>query len=116
MIQKVYINLRMPSGPDEVETSMNPEVNLLIALGLLLLAHICLVLVINEIDDWRPGIPVVDIVTKPGGVDDGKFDLELLFFKLSLDDFDFSELVELFVVPSAVISSRRQLGREKRVH
>jgi hypothetical protein len=31
------------------------------------LAHVCLVLVINEVDDWRPGIAVVDVVTKAGG-------------------------------------------------
>lgn len=106
----------MPSGPDEVEASVNSEINLFVALRLLLLAHICLVLVINKVDDWRPGITVVDIITKTGGVDDGKFDLELLFLKLSLDDFDFGELVELFVVAPAVVPSRRQLSCEKRVH
>lgn len=95
---------------------MNPEVNLFVALGLLFLAHICFVLVINEVDDWRPGIAVIDIVTKSGGIDDGKFDLELLFLKLSLNDFDFCELVELFVVPPAVVPSRRQLSSEKCVH
>jgi hypothetical protein len=116
MVQIAYINLRVPSGPDEVETSVNPEVNLFVALRLLLLAHIRFVLVINEVDDWRPGITVVDIVTKSGGVNDGKFDLELLFLKLSLDYFDFCELVELFVVPPAVVPSGRQLGSEKCVH
>jgi len=105
----------VPSGPDEVKASMNPEVNLLVALGLLLLAHICFMLVVNEINDRGPRIAIVDIVTEAGGVDDGKFDLELLFLKLSLDDFNFGEFVELLVVPPGVVLGRRQFSREKRV-
>jgi len=103
------------SGPDEVEASVNTKVNLLIALGLLLLTHICFVLVVNEIDDGRPRIAVVDIIAKARCVDDGKLDLELLFFELSLDDFNLSELVELLVVSPGVVFGRRQLSREKGV-
>jgi hypothetical protein len=36
--------------------------------------------------------------------------LELLLLKLSLDDLDFRELVELLVVASAVIFHSRELG------
>jgi hypothetical protein len=39
----------------------------------------------------------------------------LLFFKLSLDDLDFRELVELLVVTSAVVFGGGELGREERV-
>jgi hypothetical protein len=39
-----------------------------------------------------------DIVTETGGVDYGELDLELLLIKLSLDDLNFRELVELLVV------------------
>lgn len=105
----------MPSGPDEVKASVNPEVNFLIALGLLLLAHVCFVLVVNEINDWRPRIAIVDIVAKAWGVDDGQLDFELFFLKLSLDYFNFCELVELLVVPPGVILGRGQLSREKGV-
>jgi hypothetical protein len=103
------------SGSDEVEASVNPEVNLLVALGLLFLAHVCFVLVVNEINDRRPRIAIVDIVAKARRVDDGKLDLELLFLELSLNDLDFGKLVELLVVPPGVVLGRGQLSREKRV-
>lgn len=45
---------RVSGGPNEVETSVDPEVNLVLTLGLLLLPHIGLMLVVNEVDNWRP--------------------------------------------------------------
>jgi hypothetical protein len=56
-----------------------------------------------------------DIVTKTRGVDYGELDLELLLLKLSLDDLDFRELVELLVVVLAVIFRSGELGLEERV-
>jgi hypothetical protein len=54
-----------------------------------------------------------DIVTETGGVDYGELNLELLLLKLSLDDLNFRELVELLVVASAVIFRSRELGLEE---
>jgi hypothetical protein len=83
----------MTSGSNEVQTRMNTQVNLIMPLGLLLLAHIRLMLVVNEIDNGRPRFTVVHVVTKSRAVNDGELGLELLLLKLSFDDFDLSELV-----------------------
>ena len=100
----------MSGRPDEVQASMNAKVALLATLGLLLLNHVGLVLVVNEVDYGRPRVPVVDIVTKAGGIDDCKLDLELLLLELSLNDLDLSKFVELLVVASGVVFGRGQLG------
>lgn len=65
---------RVAGGADEVETSVDTEVNLLATTGLLLLQHVRLVLVVEELDDGLPRVAVVDIVAKARGVDDGKAD------------------------------------------
>ena len=50
---------------------MNSKVRLVGPQRLLLLSHICLMLVVDEVDDGRPRVAVVDIVTEAGGVNDG---------------------------------------------
>ena len=89
---------------------MDTKVTLLAALGMLLVNHVRLMLVVNEVDDGRPRVAVVDIVTETGGVDYGELDLELLLLELCLDDLDFRELVELLVVASVVIFRSGELG------
>lgn len=61
-------------GADEVQASVDTEVDLVISAGLLLLQHVGLVLVVKELDDWHPGVAVVDIVAEARGVDDGQAD------------------------------------------
>ena len=85
---------------------MDPEVNLLLTLGLLLLPHIRLMLVVNEVDNRRPRVPVVHVVTESGAVNDGEFSLELLLLELSLNNLDLGELVKLLIVTFGV-----RLGR-----
>ena len=63
-------------------------------------------LVVNELNDWEPRIAVVDIVSKSRGINDRKFDLELTFLKLGLDNLDFSQFIQLLVVTSSVVFSR----------
>jgi hypothetical protein len=89
---------------------MDPQIRLLMPLRLLLLTHVRLMLVINEFDDGHPGVTVVDVVAKTGGVNDGELDLELFLFEFSLDDFDLSQLVKLLVVPPIVIFWRGELS------
>lgn len=105
----------MTGRTDEVKTSVNPQVSLLHPLWLLLLPHIRLVLVIDKVDDGRPRVTVVDIVTKAGGVDDGQLDFELFLLQLSLDDLHLCQLVELLQVTTCVVLGRRQLRGEQRV-
>ena len=105
----------MASGSNEVQARVDAQVNLVVPLGLLLLAHVRLVLVVDKINDGSPRVAVVDVVTEAGGVDDGELRLELLLLKLSLDDLDLGELVELLLVAPGVVLGRRELGREEGV-
>lgn len=62
------------SGADEVQTGVHTHVNLVGSARLLLLEHVGLVLVIQELDNGLPRVTVVDIVAKAGGIDDGQTD------------------------------------------
>jgi hypothetical protein len=90
-------------GADKVEASMHSEVRLVRPQGLLLLSHVRLMLVIDEINDGGPRVTVVDIVTKAGSVNDRQLDFELLFLQLGLDYFDLCQLVELLEVTAVVV-------------
>ena len=105
----------MARRADEVQASVNPKVSLLPSLGLLLLAHVCFMLVIDEVDNGGPRVAVVDVVTETGAVDHGQLRLELLLLQLGLDDVHLRQLVELLVVAAAVVLRRGQLGGEKSV-
>ena len=61
----------MTGGADKVEASMHSEVRLVGPQRLLLLSHIRLMLVIDEVNDGGPRVAVVDIVTEAGSVNDG---------------------------------------------
>ena len=100
---QIFDNSRMAGGTNEVETCVDAEVGLLVPLGLLLLPHIGLVLVVDELDDGQPRVAVVDVVTKSRGVDDGELDLELLLLELCLDDLDLGELVHLLHMAAVVV-------------
>jgi hypothetical protein len=62
----------MAGGADEVEAGVDTEINLLRSAGLLLLQHVRLMLVVEELDDGLPRVAVVDIVAKAGCVDDSQ--------------------------------------------
>jgi hypothetical protein len=53
---------------------MDTEVDLVLAAGLLLLKHVRLVLVVEELDNGHPRIAVVNVVAESGCVDDGQSD------------------------------------------
>ena len=95
---------------------MHAKVCLLAALGLLLLDHIRLVLVINEVHNRRPRVTVVDVVAEAGSVNNGELDLELPLLKLSLDNLNLRELVKLLVMALRVVLRRGELRRKERVN
>ena len=64
----------MSGGADEVQAGVNTEIDLVYSAGLLLLQHIRLMLVIQELDNWHPGVAVVDIVAEARGVNNGQAD------------------------------------------
>jgi len=107
--------IRVTCRANEVQAGVDAKVGFLVSLGLLLLPHVCFMLVVDELDDRQPRIPVVHVVAKSRGVDDSQLDLELTLLELGLDDLDLCQLVELLVVPLAVALWGRELGREEGV-
>jgi hypothetical protein len=61
-------------GADEVQAGVDTEIDLIGTARLLLLQHVRLVLVVEELDDGLPRIAVVDIVAEAGRVDDSEAD------------------------------------------
>jgi hypothetical protein len=61
-------------GADKVQAGVYAKVNLLLALGLLLLQHVRFMLVVEELDNGLPRVAVVDVVAEARGVDDGQAD------------------------------------------
>ena len=60
------------SGADEVQAGVHTHVNLVGTAGLLLLEHVGLVLVIQELNNGLPRVAVVDIVSEAGSIDDSE--------------------------------------------
>jgi hypothetical protein len=55
---------------DEVQTGVHTKVDLVGSAGLLFLQHVRFVLVVKELNDRLPGVAVVDVVAKAGGIND----------------------------------------------
>lgn len=60
----------MSSRSDEVEACVHAKVDLITPARLLLLEHIRLMLVVQELDDGQPRVSVVHIIAKARGVND----------------------------------------------
>jgi hypothetical protein len=103
------------SGADEVETSVDTEIDLVLSTGLLLLKHVRLMLVVEELDDGHPGVAVVNVVAEAGGIDDGQSDLEELLLKLGLGNLNLDGLVDLLLVAALVVGIVLDGGGEKGV-
>jgi hypothetical protein len=102
-------------GTDEVQARVHSEVDLLGPLWLLLLQHVALMLVVQELNDWLPAVPVVHVVSKSGCVNDRQADLEELLLQFSLGDLDLNSLVNLLRVASAVVGVVLDGGAEEGV-
>lgn len=100
------MDIRVACGTNEVEASVHAEISLLVPLWLLLLAHVGFMLIVNELDDGKPGITVVDVVSESRGVDDSQLDLELTLLQLGLDNLHLGELVQLLVMALVVVFGR----------
>ena len=122
----------MAGGADEVQAGVNTEIDLIRAARLLLLQHVRLVLVVEELDDGLPRVAVVDVVTETRGVDNSKADwgvlvggdgqsngalptLEELLLELGLGDLNLDSLVHLLVVSSLVVGIVLDGGGEEGV-
>jgi hypothetical protein len=67
----------MASGSDKVQAGVNTEVNLIGTAWLLLLEHVGLVLVVQELNNGHPRVAVVDIVTKAWGINNSQTNWEI---------------------------------------
>lgn len=122
----------MAGGADKVQAGVNTEIDLIRAARLLLLQHVRLVLVVEELDDGLPRVAVVDVVTETRGVDNSKADwgvlvegdgqsngalptLEELLLELGLGDLNLDSLVHLLVVSSLVVGIVLDGGGEEGV-
>jgi hypothetical protein len=103
------------SRADEVKTGVHAEIDLLCSPRLLLLKHVALMLVVQELDDGLPAVTVVDVVTETGCVNDGQTDFEELLLQLGLGNLDLDSLVDLLGETSAVIGVVFDGGAEKGV-
>jgi hypothetical protein len=119
-------------GADEVQAGVNTEIDLIRAARLLLLQHVRLVLVVEELNDGLPRVAVVDVVTETRSVDNSKADwavlvegdgqsngalptLEELLLELGLGDLNLDSLVHLLVVSSLVVGIVLDGGGEEGV-
>ncbi len=53
-------------GANEVQAGVYSEIDLVLAAGLLLLKHVGLMLIVEELDDGHPRVAVVDVVAESG--------------------------------------------------
>lgn len=67
---------------------MNAQVTLLYTFWLLLLPHVKLMLVVDEVDDWSPRVAIIHIISETGGIDNRKFDFKRFLLQFSLDDIN----------------------------
>ena len=63
---------------------MNPKVSLFPTLRLLLLNHVRLMLVVDEVDNRCPRVTVVDVVAEARGVNDGQGNADTILLKLCM--------------------------------
>ena len=76
----------MPRGSDEIQACMNAHVALFSTLRLLFLPHIDLMLVIHEINDRRPRVAVVHIISKTGSINYSQLYFEGLLLQFGFDN------------------------------
>lgn len=105
----------MACWTDKVKTRMDPLVELVASIRLLLLTHVRLVLIINEVDNRVPGLFVVDIVAKARRVNDRQLYFESLFFQFGFDNVNFGRLVNLFCMAARVVLVHSEFRREQGV-
>ena len=65
---------RVSGWANEVQAGVDAEINAVNATRLLLLKHVGFVLIVEELDDRLPRVAVVDIVAKPGSINDSQAD------------------------------------------
>lgn len=87
----------MSSGSDKVQAGMYTKVYFVDTARLLLLQHIGFMLIVQELNDWHPGVAVVDIVSKARGINNSQSNCRSVNKTESTCRFMFSTLEELFL-------------------
>ena len=93
---------------------MHAHVHFIVPVGLLLLSHVALMLIVNEVDYGSPRVTVVDIVSESGSIDNGQFDLELFLLELGFHYINLRVLfLKLLDMPGGVFTGGCELGGEE---
>lgn len=106
-------HLRVTGWLDKVQADMHSHINNTLTTGLLFLSHIILVLVIKEINNGNPTMTIINIITKPRGVNNSQFNLEHFFFQFypfEIRIFFFPWLISLYFTCSCNLNLN-SLGR-----
>jgi hypothetical protein len=73
---------------DEVDASMNAVVNDIHSVDLILRLEVCIESLLNVLNDWTPGVIIVNEVAKAGGVDDCQSESDAVLFDVGTDGLD----------------------------
>lgn len=79
---------RVTSRLDKVDACMNAVIDNVHAVDLVLGIKVGIETLLNVVDNWAPGLVVVDKVTETRGIDNGKTQADTIFLKLGGDGLD----------------------------
>ena len=71
-------NLRVTGWLNEVQAHVHSQVVHTLALCFPFTSHVCMVLLVQELNNRYPAVLVVHVVSEPGRVNDGQTDVETL--------------------------------------
>ena len=106
---------RVARRRNKVQARMHTHVGPLLAQRLLFLAHVSLVLVVEEVDKRHPAVAVVHVVRESRRVDHGQVHAELLLLELGLNHVDLHGARQLLRVALRLILRGSELRTEQRV-
>ena len=79
---------RVTSGLDEVDTCMDAVVNDVHAVDLVLGVQVCIEALLDVLNDWAPGVIVVDKVSETGSVNDSQAQANSVLLNIGADCLD----------------------------
>lgn len=78
----------MAGGLNEIDTSVNPVVNNVHTVDLVLRVEVGIETLLDVLDNRTPGVVVVDKVTETGGIDDGQAEPDTVLLNVGADGLD----------------------------
>lgn len=106
----------MASGLDEVDTGMDPVVNDVCAVDLVLGLEEGIVSLLNVLHNWAPGVIVVDKVSKAGSIDNGQAKTDAVLLNIGTGRLDRHSLGDDIVAWASTFLRGVKGGIEEGVH